>query len=88
MQFLEDVNCPYFLKQKNVYSLVQFYLVLWNKNWEEKCKAREMFSNLPQIINSATIGLTFLLLIISTIILSKTIATLHLLPGFYSAIFS
>ena len=46
-----------------------------------------MFNFLPLIYNSVTTGLSFLLLSISEITLSKTINILHFLFGFYSSIF-
>ena len=46
-----------------------------------------MFSFLPLINNSVTVGLSFLLLIISAIGSSSTINTLHFLLGLYSSIF-
>ena len=50
-------------------------------------KKREMFNFLPLINNSITTEFSFLLLIISAIISSKTINILRFLPKFYSSIF-
>ena len=50
-------------------------------------KIREMFSFLPVIDNSVSNGKRFLLLIVSAMISSKTINTLHFLLGLHSLIF-
>ena len=50
-------------------------------------KIREMFSFLPVIDNSVSNGLRFLLLLVSAMISSKTINTLHFLLGLHSLIF-
>ena len=46
-------------------------------------KTRAIFNFLPLINNSVTIEFSFLLLIISAIISSKAINTLHILPMLY-----
>ena len=58
-----------------------------NLKYDCVIKTIEIFNFLPLINNSVTTGLSFLLLIISAIISSKTINTLHLFPRFYSSIF-
>ena len=50
-------------------------------------KTRKMLTFLPLMNSSVTIGLSFLLLIISAIISSKIIDTLRFFPGLYSSIF-
>ena len=50
-------------------------------------KTREMFNFQPLINSSVTTGLSLMLLIISAIISSKTINTLHFFPKLYSSIF-
>ena len=51
-------------------------------------KAIEMFNFVPLRNNSVTTGFSFLLLIISSIISSKTINILRFLPILYSSVFS
>ena len=61
----------------------------WCSKKKKKCviKSREMFSFLPLINNSVTIGLIFLLLTISTFISSKMINILRFLFEFHSLMF-
>ena len=51
-------------------------------------KTIEMFNFVPLRNNSVTTGFSFLLLIISSIISSKTINILRFLPILYSSVFS
>ena len=56
-------------------------------NYDCIIKTIEMLRFLPLINSLVTIGLSFLLLLISTIISSKTINTLCFLPRLYFSIF-
>ena len=85
MQFIEVLFlliAIFMIKKSRIYSTS-----FSNLKYDCVIKTIEIFTFLPLINNSVTTGLSFLLLIISAIISSKTINTLHLFPRFYSSIF-
>ena len=85
MQFIEVLFlliAIFMIKKSRIYSTT-----FSNLKYDCVIKTIEIFTFLPLINNSVTTGLSFLLLIISAIISSKTINTLHLFPRFYSSIF-
>ena len=85
--YMQFVEVPFYLefslKECVVFSLTSFGTL----KYDCVIKTREMFSFLPLINNSVTIELSFLLLSISAIILSKTINILRFLFGLYSSMF-
>ena len=60
--------------------------IFWHSKKDRVIKTREMFSFLPLINNSVTIGFRFLLLSISAIISLKTINILRFLFELHSSI--
>ena len=74
MQFLKAL---FFMKKKGTIQSNIF----WYLEKDYIIKTLEIFTFLPLINSLVTIGLSFLLLIISAIITSNTINTLHFLLG-------
>ena len=79
LQFVE----VFAIKKWVVFSLTSFGTLKYD--WV--IKTREIFNFLPLINNSVTIKFSFLFLIISAIISSKTINILRSLSTLYSSIF-